>query len=721
MDHLPRPSARNDRGKDSQRECTLLLGNLHDDYPKVPFHEYPRSRGLVDNVTEVFRRGRQISMEDARQAVTVIQNWLFFGLLEEVLRKQIRTEDCTVVEGQNTYLSTRYLEDWITQWEKEVKACEYMAKLDWQSNTSMALMDASVFFRIISPRFEDTTWKSFHKCLIPLAVLADTIHSRYFKVFGTSAMAADIVLADSSYAETLAQRGWCRNLMSTTLLAFSSPSIREYIKSFRDRPNFLTRNHNNCTEQACIASNVDLDAYEVNHVCENSNCGYVKPDMKVIQQALDSGTVPVVLFSKAKNQLFTLMRGPRTAYFAISHVWADGLGSSSETGLPICRIIDLANTVTEVCGREDGDYFKGSDLSPAFWIDSLCIPSEVALRKLSINRMADVYGKASAVIVLDKGIQQVITNDPLQEQLLAISSSGWSHRLWTLQEALLARKILLRTCDGAVDFEQLTTTAALQGTMNKLFWMLSSGEFFIAKQEAKPTLGLVSRQLSTRASSKPSDEILALLGTFGLDATGYHDLNAEDRMIKFLREHNSGKIHKNIVFFEGEKLKHHPFTWAPRTFMSRHREGILPPYGGPEDHMVSINDDGLGGQWECFVPESPWSSEHAPLRFVLRLRELPDGMLFESIGGQVPLEDRTGEQVYLLRVAEDPPRPEEGHPVMAVRIVERVYFPDGLSFMIAEAKYQLTAFSDRPEFMQTYSKNNPTMNATLQNLWLLFR
>ncbi|KAK9311857.1 hypothetical protein V1524DRAFT_411325 [Lipomyces starkeyi] len=721
MDHLSRPSARNDRGKDSQRECTRLLGNLHDDYPKVPFHEYPRSRGLVDNVSEVFGRGRHVSKENAYQAVTVIQNWLFFGLLEEVLRKQIRTKDCTVVEGPHTYLSTSCLEDWITQWEREVEACEQMAKLEWQSNTSMALMDASVFFRMISPRFEDATWKSFHQYLIPLAVLADTIHSRFFNVFGNSAMAADIVLADSSYPETVAQRGWCRHLISTTLLAFNSPSVREYIKSFRDRPSFLVRNHQNCTEQACTASNVDLDTYEVDHVCENSDCEFVKPDMQVIQEALYSGTFPVVSFSKAKSQFLTLMRGPGTAYFAISHVWADGLGSSSETGLPICRMIDLANTLTEVCGREDEDYFKRTDMSPAFWIDSLCIPSDVALRKVSINRMADVYGKASAVIVLDKGIQQVITDDQPQEQLLAISSSGWSHRLWTLQEALLARKILLRTSNGTIDFKQLTTRAALSRTINKLFWMLSCGEFFIAKQEGKPTLGLVSRQLSTRTSSKPSDEVLALLGTFGLDATGYHDLNPEGRMSKFLREHNSGKIHKNIVFFEGEKLKNQPFTWAPRTFMSRHREGILPLYGGPDAHMVSINDDGLGGQWECFVPESPWSSEHAPLRFVLRLRDMPDGMLFESIGGQVPLEDRTGEQVYLLRVAEDAPRPEEGNPVMAVRIVERVYFPDGLSFMIAEAKYQLTAFSDRPEFMQTYSRNNPTLNATFQNLWLLFR
>ena len=721
MDHLPRPSTRNDRGRGFQRECTRLLANLHNDHSKSSFHEYPQSLGVTGVLSEVFGTECQVTSEVASRDVAVIQNWLFFGLLEEVLRKPIQTRDWTEVEGPNTYLSTRCLEDWMTQWKTEVESCEDIAKQTWKADASKALITASSFFRIVSPNFESSNWKPFRQYLVPLAVLADTIHSKFYNVFGPLVREPEIILADSTYVRTLAQRGWCPHVVSTSLTGITSPSFREYINSFRDHPSFLSRDHTSCTEQVCIASNVDLVAYKVHHICENSDCEIVKPDLRLIREALDSGTFPVVVFSKARN-IFHTLKHPPPGYFAISHVWADGLGSSSEIGLPICRLIDLANMLTDACRGEDLDDLRG-DLSPPFWIDSICIPSEPTLRKTAINRMADVYREARAVMVLDKGIQQIRTDDPPQEQLLAIYVSGWSQRLWTFEEAFLAKMILLRTSNGNIDFERLTSRALLQPNMNKLLWMLTCGEFFIAKKE-RPTLGLVSRQLALRTSSKTSDETLALLGLFDLDATGYHDLNAEDRMIKFLREHDGGNMHKNIIFFKGEKLEHPPFTWAPRTFMSRPREGILPLTDRTNADMAFINDDGLCGRWECFVPESPWSSEYAPLRFVLHLEGLPEGIAFGTPGNQpeVSLKDRTGEQVYVLRAPEgNPVPPQEGQPIMAVRIVERVRFPDGLSFAIAEAKYELTIATTAPNLIQKYYKDDPRRNATFQRLFLLFR
>ena len=84
-----------------------------------------------------------------------------------------------------------------------------------------------------------------------------------------------------------------------------------------------------------------------------------------------------------------------TVHTSISHVWVDGLGSSTEEGLHSCQVQRIHELVTWLLPGKP----------PAFWIDSLCIPKQHDLRKAAIRLMGDTYKNADRVLVLDASIR----------------------------------------------------------------------------------------------------------------------------------------------------------------------------------------------------------------------------------------------------------------------------------------------------------------------------
>jgi hypothetical protein len=79
-------------------------------------------------------------------------------------------------------------------------------------------------------------------------------------------------------------------------------------------------------------------------------------------------------------------------YVAISHVWVDGLRSTTEEGLLVCQIKQLVALTNQ--------------LTPCrtFWIDALCIPSVKDMRKQVIWLMVKTYKDVKFVLVIDFGI-----------------------------------------------------------------------------------------------------------------------------------------------------------------------------------------------------------------------------------------------------------------------------------------------------------------------------
>lgn len=156
--------------------------------------------------------------------------------------------------------------------------------------------------------------------------------------------------------------------------------------------------------------------------------------------------------------------------------WADGLGNpkvgADRNSLPLCqlkRLSQLCSGVpwTKVSKNEPEDahdriwttvnppteptfFVEELNSQPLyFWLDTISVPMN-HLRARAIRNMRRVYSQANRVIVLDADLLRVRGTHVNAEELLGrITCSSWIRRLWTLQEAVLARKLWYQGADDA--------------------------------------------------------------------------------------------------------------------------------------------------------------------------------------------------------------------------------------------------------------------------------
>jgi hypothetical protein len=136
-----------------------------------------------------------------------------------------------------------------------------------------------------------------------------------------------------------------------------------------------------------------------------------KPSLENIIGSLSIGKTPVVQCPSPHNELHC-SDSLKMPYVAISHVWVNGLGSTTEEGLLTCqikRLVALTNQWTP--GR-------------TFWIDALCVPSLKDMRKQVIRLMAKSYKDAKFVSVIDFGIRATSRFAPIEENCTCCVEDG---------------------------------------------------------------------------------------------------------------------------------------------------------------------------------------------------------------------------------------------------------------------------------------------------------
>ncbi|KAI0770620.1 hypothetical protein C8Q74DRAFT_1202368, partial [Fomes fomentarius] len=298
--------------------------------------------------------------------------------------------------------------------------------------------------------------------------------------------------------------------------------------------------------------------------CTDFACPSLSPSLPGISELLSSGHIPVLTYSGSSLMIH---RAEDCPYVAVSHVWVDGLGSTTEGGLPTCQVARISAIVSEL--------IPGG----AFWIDSLCVPgSDRELRKSAIRLMAQTYRGANAVVVLDAQLRQLSARStPMKEITVRIALSAWMQRIWTVQEGMLARELYFELSDELFDLKRvgdaITESNALVPSSLGLFHREPLLEYHIP-----PTILLLSSPdrvrryslremvilLKKRTTSKPEDETIAIAGLLGVDVGRL--LKAEEaaaRMRMLFLELETVPAH--VVFKDGPKLNLPGFRWAPHT------------------------------------------------------------------------------------------------------------------------------------------------------------
>lgn len=631
MEHLPYPSATNRVGNELRQPGTKVLSNLHDGIPREAFDEYPLRRGF----SSANLGAGDFAPEQSQQAAALVQNWFFFGLLEEVFQVPVPTRDFTDAnEHGGRFLNTRLLGQYVGRWKERVEGCSDEERVEWAARLRQVFREVVRFFQLYLSGVSTSYPNDFAVYLNPLAVLLETFQNYTSLIFQDGAEHEPLPANFAPQAtQELVERGWCPFTVANILLPSGSPCLFEYARLFPDHPSFICQDHAECKASDCAVSHVDTSTYKTKHsdvFCKGEHdCETLAPDMNILKVKLEAGKIPVVSFTENPG-LMTLGSedGP---YVAISHVWADGMGSTAEKGIPTCVVKFLSEAAT---ASFNSTHDTVLDNIP-FWIDSLCVPSQSDLRRKAIGLMAETYTCAASVVVIDASMRHLSVSDPIQEQLFVMYVSNWVQRLWTLQEALLSRQLLFRVGDGLIDFRYFFTDEVLalqwsDSVTSKLlgwFGQLMITPVIRSAQAASstplslppPSLDDVALHLAKRTSSKQADETLAIAGLFGQDAGAYVPLDPDQRMVKFLTNYNGGKVPYDILFLDGPKLLIEGYTWAPKSFMKRQMNVQLK--GTSEGAMSVITQQGLLGQYFCLVLQHEWRADEHPRNYRVQVSE----------------------------------------------------------------------------------------------------
>ncbi|KAF7346514.1 Het domain protein [Mycena sanguinolenta] len=569
-------------------EC-VWQGGKHDGFPLVPLKDY-----------------RKVRCADLRtlswpQRAALEQSLLTFGLLEHVMQMKIPESFLLKAGGGGTpIISGENMSVLLRDWRVRVKHHGTGEKCrSWAADVEVALLVAHrlLIAEVTYPRrslFRLAKLENgqISAILTTIAAVADTIHTLRAKLFPPehrpppgALYIFNSLTAISPMNKQLISRGWYP--FTTSVLAAQGFSVLGYASTQHPALRVGTDEHVQCSTSGCAKNNIDICTYTSKHVHPQCSCAIAVPPAEHVSELLSQGVVPVIV---PQNSTLTVRPWNELPYVAISHVWVDGLGSTTEEGLPSCQVERLV-TLTQTLLPGGG-----------IWMDSMCIPKEGQLRKGAIRLMKKTYAEAAAVLVIDSGIQTCSTSAPLEEKLMRVLASGWMQRLWTLQEALLACKLCFQFSDGVVNIEDLIPVKE-EDSADPLLLSLGIEVFrlthFRVFGSKAFNVAQIARALKWRTTSRAEDETLAIAGLMDIDAGKLVDVSGHERMKTFFLL--VGKVPPSIIFAPVERLSIPGFRWAPRTLMIPEAVATLLN----EDRHAECTPGGLLSEYEILrFPET---------------------------------------------------------------------------------------------------------------------
>jgi len=390
-----------------------------------------------------------------------------------------------------------------------------------------------------------------------------------------------------SLTERMTKRGWCPYIR--TMLSPFNSLVTEYAAVIG--PPATRFDHHSCSPTECVRHNVDVGAYKTVHTTPDCQCQSVRPRLDRIADILDSGQIPLMnfnsIFEEDTDKVVDVVAyntdisaSEKAAFYAVSHVWSGGFGSVSEDGLPEC-IIELL-----------GGFMASNAGSKLVWVDSLCIPQEKRLRKLSIRSINRVYSNAYATLVLDPELMRTPSSTSRQ-MLMWITTAAWMQRMWTLSEGRLSQlryiafengagSLLDIVVDAKKDFSD-PVTGDLMGAL--------SGLFLYEVTEIR----FIHQSLSYRTTSRREDETAALATLFGIDTGPILDAKSLDERMAIFWKSLSRKISlpMNVIFLRVPKLPVPGLRWAPSTLLNAGRQlSLIQPPEGDTSYSVELSENG---------------------------------------------------------------------------------------------------------------------------------
>ena len=549
-------------------------------HPQVPFLPYERGydglgwkrfpeRSGWDSDAFLRSDFRLNSILDEQRLASVLQTWLYFGTLAEVLDTDIDMSDFIVNSDRGRIVRTSALCTYINEWRAR------MEQLGGEKR-AMQCRRIDTFFQEAAEYFAACLGgQGFHPAPIPDEILLSIVI-----LHGTLCIAKTFVFPESTFwpsgyksgfiATRMIADGWCPTDLSLLEETSSLSALGYYYASLLG-PRKEIRDHSACSDVACMVFQIDEDIYRTTHVSEDCNCpsAYVSSEelTTIIQKP---NGIPLVHFMD--GALHIVEWSASVPYVAISHVWADGLGNPLCNGLPICQLSRLQDRVNN----------STTAANVLFWMDTLCIPvgpEHSLFRKLAIARMQGIYESAALTLVINAELDGRSCSRDSQELAFRIAHNSWWRRLWTLQEGVSSSRLLFQFEDGTVDpavlLQQENTTEfdIAQRILHEALEPLKNFNLFKIEPKERRIFSML-RTVARRSTSHPDDEAVCLATILGIGHSELEEIihePAETKLFKFILKQRD--FPSDCIFFIAPRMTEDGYRWAPLSFVSRAWEG----------------------------------------------------------------------------------------------------------------------------------------------------
>lgn len=551
---------------------------------------------------------------------SILQAWIFFGLLAEVLGSDYDQRAFVVQKlNDSMCLSTSHLAALLESSIKRERSLDAKIRQAHDFNLAACVEAISDTMSAVIARTDHMKISpgpllhlSFMALVEHLVMAAPLIYGPWFADLGEEEQhPAKIAFKATQPLGYLLNRmaadGWC----PCHVEQWQSTSISElYFIASLDRP-APGKQHANCTATACRAFQMDDHTYEINHVSPDCACDKVWASQAQLSRILNSGanTIPLIVpfaidvDSGSRQHCRLVNSASCKEYVAISHVWSDGLGNPYANAIPRCQFDRLSALTSQLYGGE----------RKPFWLDTLCFPLEPQdAYDLALIRMRQSYESADRVLVLDRSIFTLDASVMTTHELLTrVLCSPWNHRLWTLQEGFLAKSLYFQAANGAVNFSETDFIRSWHRKAD-LSYMTVTHVFIyydeLRASERGPeytfhnmTALSAKSALTTRSTSVAEDEALCLGNLLGLDAETIVRTPQHERMRKVWTLQSDHYV--DILFWPGPKLKDKGFRWAPATLL-----------GYPKRHTswprtrATLTAEGLAVKLPGVLLKVPWKT-----------------------------------------------------------------------------------------------------------------
>jgi len=645
---------------------TPWLGFTHNQIPlQTSLQEYPVASGW--NAARLWngdlRHGHHsLGGLDNRHigqlAASFLQSWLYYGLLETIVGKKIhvsylmrqnpRGEEMLYTRNLHFCLQARVfaIRQAANEMKREInKAIQFTLSLAHDWVLRFATWSVETFRQEMHtsyPGFMDL----ISKITPAIARLGEAIgQMRLYALQDHPTISTldwhipdDVALTRRRRMKSL---GWCefqlRLLEDTT-----NQSTIDWVDATKMRQD--QAGHETCTRAECARNHVDESTYQQLHHDTGCQCKPLRPDLEMVMNILRDDQIPLMclenLDGEPKLSVGAAPKGCPGDYVAFSHVWVDGIGGSTETGLLTCQVFRLSALSSAV--RKDPS-------TPAkFWVDSMGIPrSDKAVHHQALVGIRDVYICASAVVVIDKTIQRCSLTASTEELYAHIYMSAWMQRMWTYEEAVLAKRLIFVLKNDHLHVFQTSTPPVMRRTVSIVWQTLAAQLFRLRADQEVLNIGHVYQAFRWRSTNAKQDEFLSISSMLGLNTASLIDVQGDERTMRFWLM--LGKVPFNAPLLDGPKLTSEGFRWAPKTMMFPSK--------------ISLDSEVEGEKCDCTAEGLVGTYLTVPLDLILKGSAASHGSIFYIWvnGHEDNLRSETDHRA-LLRVycVESWPPPPEG-------------------------------------------------------------